>query len=193
MWSPSTGTLCSCYSVLLMLGGGASMAAEGLCWFLKLFPWGQYSCSTSLCYKMAFWLPWNQPLPRRQCRSSQVNRILHNQGSEVKNKMRHVVLYSWLKSVIRMQICKTRQSCYNPISSTYFAKALGWFTLQNFACWFHLVILTSKALNAYLCFKQTLRAWFRLSLNFPFFLLSGSLGDCNFALDFVHCKVNYKL
>lgn len=146
---------------LLMLGGEASVAAEGLCWFLEWFPWGQYSCSTSLWCRMAFWLPWNQPLPRTQCRSQQVNRIVHNQTSEVKHKMHHVVLHSWLKSVIRMQICKTRQSCYNPISNTYFAKAPGWFTLQNFACWFHLEILMSKVLHAYLCFKQTLRAFFQ--------------------------------
>lgn len=87
-------------------------SADSLNYFLE------DSCTTNLWCRMAFWLPWSQPLPRKQCRSSQVNRILHNQTSEVKHKMHHVLLHSQLKSVIRMQICKTRQllqSCFQHI------------------------------------------------------------------------------
>lgn len=167
-----------------MLGGEASVSAEGLSWFLNYFLEDSATVVRLWC-RMAFLL-WNQPLARKQCKSSQVNRTFHNQTSEVKHKMHHVVLCSRLKSVIRMQICKSRQSCYNPISNIYFTKASGWFTLQNFACWFHLESLMSKVLNAYLCFKQTLGALLRLSLNFSYSFLLSSLGDFNFAFYFVY-------
>lgn len=185
IWSPTAGTLCFPYSVFINAWWRSISVSRGTLLIPKWFPWGQSSSSTSLWCRMAFLL-WNQPLARKQCRSSQLNRTLHNQTSEVKHKMHHVVLRSQLKSVIRMQICKTRQSCYNPISTRYFTKASGWFTLQNFACRFHLESLMSKVLNAYLCFKQTLGAFFRLSLNFLYSFLLSSLGEFNIAFYFVY-------